>query len=352
MKLTVNYDGPALAIPRAAALCAADATPRDWRLLFAAVSGTAPETLGLSDDELIASVRFWSERGVLECPDLSAIAERVENGTSISETDSKGAGARGSDGSAATARVAVTDDRAHCSAADVERFVSKNADARAYFDACMRAAGKIFNDAELRALVALREYYGFDSRSVILMFRYLSGALALEAQSGDQKDGDKPAPPPKRVSVRAVERLACDCADNGVRAYPELEKWLVSLERARTIEGRVRSIFAPDRPLSKREKEIIARWSAYGFGEEMLSLAYEKTVAATGKSSFAYADRILTRWNEENIRTPADVARDDSARRAAAEQARPDGAKQPASEGSFDTQDFFEEALRRSYAEN
>ena len=73
----------------------------------------------------------------------------------------------------------------------------------------------------------------------------------------------------------------------------------------------------------------------------MVSRAYEMTVSATNEASVPYANAILERWNSEGIRTLEDVDK--------AEAKRNETSKGESGNGSFDTDDFFEAALKRSY---
>ena len=90
----------------------------------------------------------------------------------------------------------------------------------------------------------------------------------------------------------------------------------------------------------------------------MIERAYEATVDSIGEASMRYTDGVLKRWQAEGLLTPAAVEESDEKWRQAHESA-PNAAKQGKTgkgdksdihtSGSFDTDDFFEAALRRSY---
>ena len=90
------------------------------------------------------------------------------------------------------------------------------------------------------------------------------------------------------------------------------------------------------RELTTKEKKFITTWvGEFGYGIDVIKKAYEMTVDAIHEPSPAYANAIIERWHKEGL---ADLA--------AIEAAQSD--KLP-SEGSFDTDDFFEAALKRSF---
>ena len=77
-----------------------------------------------------------------------------------------------------------------------------------------------------------------------------------------------------------------------------------------------------------------------GYPIEIIERAYEATADATGKGSIPYANSILERWYSEGLKTLEDIE---------ASIAKKKGEK---SEGSFNTDDFFDAAIRRALGEN
>jgi DnaD/phage-associated family protein len=96
-----------------------------------------------------------------------------------------------------------------------------------------------------------------------------------------------------------------------------------------------------DRALTSKERECIGQWfGAFGYDIKMVERAYELTVNSAKKVSVGYTHKILERWSNEGIRTLDDVQRSIDERKAE---------KTQETQGSFDTDDFFEAALKRSY---
>ena len=55
------------------------------------------------------------------------------------------------------------------------------------------------------------------------------------------------------------------------------------------------------------ERKYIRSWLEMGFDPSAVHLAYEKTLMATGKLTWAYLNRILLSWHEKGLHTPAEV---------------------------------------------
>ena len=175
-------------------------------------------------------------------------------------------------------------------------------------------------------ILSLVDYLRLDSEYVILLYSYLAG------------QGKK--------SIAYLEKTAYNLVNDDCNTVPALAAYIRKQETVRSAEGEMRRILgAGDRLLTGREKEYIAKWlgeDAWHFSTEMVALAVETTIDSIGKQSLAYTDKILGSWFSRSLATPEDVRRE--------EEARKNGRSSP--EGSsFDVNDFFAEAVRRSYDE-
>ena len=87
-----------------------------------------------------------------------------------------------------------------------------------------------------------------------------------------------------------------------------------------------------------------------GFDIDIIKLAYNVTVDAKGSPSIAYVNSVLANWNRDGLRTADAIEKAQEEFKAAKNKT---GKKSGDSEsGSFDTDDFFNAALRRSFGED
>ena len=82
-----------------------------------------------------------------------------------------------------------------------------------------------------------------------------------------------------------------------------------------------------------------------GYGVEVIRLAYDITVDNTQSASPSYANAILKKWNELGLRTENEV------KTYLDENKKPKSKAESESSTSFDTDDFFNAALRRTFEE-
>ena len=71
--------------------------------------------------------------------------------------------------------------------------------------------------------------------------------------------------------------------------------------------GVLRMLGVYDRRPSESEGKYIARWSDWGMSDELLRLAYDRTVLRCGKLEWRYMDKILESWHKQGFETVRQV---------------------------------------------
>ena len=137
--------------------------------------------------------------------------------------------------------------------------------------------------------------------------------------------------------------MAVSCLDEGFTEAAVLQEALYAKEERNELENKIKSVFGIGaRKLTTKEKKLVEAWIlGFKYDIEIIERAYDITVGATSKPSIHYANAILEKWNAEGVKTLADV--DALLAKREEEKAR-DGS-------SFDVDDFFDAALKRSYAD-
>ncbi len=113
-----------------------------------------------------------------------------------------------------------------------------------------------------------------------------------------------------KLSLRYVEKLLIDFADREVNTYEKAEEYIKSRALYKTFEGKIRAkLGIGQRSLTAKEKTMIACWqSEWNTPEELIDLAYEKTVEKTNKASMSYMNKILENWHTAGYKTVEDIS--------------------------------------------
>ena len=200
-------------------------------------------------------------------------------------------------------------------------------------DECQKLLSHTFNQTEISVIAGLCEDYCLDGAYILTLLAY-----CIEIGKG---------------SVKYMEKTALSLIDSGVETLAALDEYLKRRRTSAGFEREVRRLFGiGSRALTKRELAYCEAWQSYGYGIDIVGLAYDITVNATGKASLAYAAKILAGWYDGGAKTLADceAAQDKKReRRAPTKPATPKTKKEAPELQSFDTEDFFKKALERSY---
>lgn len=130
-----------------------------------------------------------------------------------------------------------------------------------------------------------------------------------------------------QFSVELVDYLIQYCVDRGKKDFKYIEKVAISWaeqgistpEQAQKLASKYdKNVYHIMNQLGKngspttKELEFITRWTKdYGFSNDIIFEACERTVLATDKHRFEYADSILSSWKKANVHHKADIVRMD-----------------------------------------
>lgn len=120
----------------------------------------------------------------------------------------------------------------------------------------------------------------------------------------------------KRGAAFKSECHAVDIREWCVSKYKRLQAEKTALERITPqkypLNGgsyirMVTRVTGVERALTRPELACVDRWEADGISEDLLTLAYEKTVAKINKPQFTYMDKMLAGWQEKHLSTSGEV---------------------------------------------
>ncbi len=350
MALLIQYGNGVVTLPQKAAQMLAEAEKTDIAVLVALLSdaglcrnwGTEAGTEAVaraadcSTEQVRAAVAFWRGAGVLSVSDHKKKKEaRVEPKSEPEpEPEPEPAAPQPKDvGADAAALLKKSDDLPKYTTAELGNLLEARPETAGLLEECQNLFGKLFSTHEVNTVLGLTDYLGLDAEYVLILVTHY--CRYCKEQS-------------KRPSVRGLEKLAISLYDRGITDMAALQEELLRQEELQKTEGKLRSLFGIGaRALTAKERKAFSTWlHTYRFGMDMITPAYEIAVDATGNASVAYVNSILDRWNSENIRTPQEVEADRAKHEAKS------GKAKEAEGGSFETDDFFEAAMRKSLGDN
>ncbi len=351
MHIKINYGAAVTTVPTVDPVTLARATADDLRVLLCLCTpGIAPsgedadalyaaigQAAGCGAVTAAASVAFWRGTGILTLTDAPAPASAIDAPRSqppASEVPS----------TSPTPRVTVR--RAHdqlpsYSNADLAGLLEANAEIRENIDECTHIWGNLLNLQEVNILLGLSDYLGLDWDYIL--------SLIARCVSDMDRLGTK-------HSMRYVEKQAIRFYDEGITTLDALQEKFRALDILHSAEGKLRTLFGMgSRLISPKETKFFSTWLYdYQYEYDIIEMAYNIAVDTKGEPKMPYINSILSNWNSQNLRTIAEIEAAQAAFRAERDRKRTAGQKSavPTQGGSFDTENFFDAAVRRSLGED
>ncbi|MBQ6267803.1 MAG: DnaD domain protein [Clostridia bacterium] len=189
-----------------------------------------------------------------------------------------------------------------------------------------RMLGKTIGYNGLCTLLELHDHYGLPTEVLFMLIEYCVS-----------------------VGKTNYSYLAAVGADWGAREIDTLERAAEQIEALRSANslwsGIARAAGLKNPRPTPKQADFLHRWqSEWGFDEAMILLAYEEMAEHTGKLSFTYMDKVLQRWHNEGLSTPAAVKAAAQARHAAQQTAGQNAAQT----ASYDIDAFRDQSLHGS----
>ena len=321
MKLMMHYGTDAVLLPATVIGHLNKASKRDIavlmtlaadpaaRLDLSAAVQSAAKALLLSEAEVETSLAFWRGTGVIA-------TEEGEAPVAVNATAPKE--------SAPAPKVISDRGMPVYSTEELGGVLERQQGLADLIDACQQTFGKIFNPGEVSIIAGMVDYLGFDGEFVLLL---LSHCVRME-----------------KKSLRYAEKMALSLHDEGVTDVQVLEERLHRIEVMASAVGQIRTMFGiGSRHFSAKENRMVENWvCGMQYPHEIIKFAYDISVDATkGEPTIPYANSILERWHNEGYKTLEDV------KKAVAEYRR----QKSDGKSSFDIDDFWEAALKRTYGE-
>lgn len=349
MALQIQYGNGVVVLPQKAAQMLTDAEKCDIAVLLALLSDDGlcrtygseqgihalAEAAGCSEAEVRAAVAFWRGAGVLSAGEQKKQPKAAgQESVPKKEQQAKAPEVKQA-GADAAALLKKSDDLPKYTTAELGNLLEARPETAELLQECQNLFGKLFSTHEVNTVLGLTDYLGLDAEYVLILVTHYCQYCKTQE---------------KRPSVRGLEKLAISLFDRGITDMSALQEELIRQEELQKTEGKLRALFGIGaRALTAKEKKAFSAWLyTYQFGMDMIAKAYEIAVDATGNASVAYVNSILDRWNSENIRTPEQVDADRAAHEAKNAKVKPTAE----SGGSFDTDDFYDAAMRKSLGEN
>ena len=309
MKIEIKYTGGILNLPSRVADLACEASEGQLKVLLCLCGSpaylndiepyftTLSQRLDLSINEIKECIAFWVSKDVLSAEGLDIAIDNAR--VAEAQTQNREPAYTG---------------------AQILAFVERNKDFRALCNECQNVLGKSFTAHDYKNVQYLKDYYKFSDEYVLLLLEH---CVDVEKANWDY-----------------IRKTAAKLYDEGVTSYSKLEAHFSARRNKRSLEYKIRKLLGiGDREFTKWEKGYIEKWIELKIPINVIAKAYEITIdGCNGKMVYKYMGTVLDNWHMAGIKTAEDVEKSLTEYKN----------KQKLSMSTFDTDEFFEAALKRS----
>lgn len=169
-------------------------------------------------------------------------------------------------------------------------------------------AARLLEDPELKAMfqevqALMGKTIGYDTQAKFIMMHDTYGLppeVILTIVDYSVKKGK---------GIGYMCKVGKNWAEEGVTTLEDANEKLEKIANTDKAWAEFTGLFSKDPPKATDNRlGFVRKWRfTYGQSVELIYYAYETMVEAIDKVNFNYMDKILTRWNEEGLRTPQDV---------------------------------------------
>jgi DnaD/phage-associated family protein len=188
-----------------------------------------------------------------------------------------------------------------------------------------RRLGKVLSTNDLKSLYTIYDFSGLPPEVILLVVNWT-------IEEFQRKYG-----PSRLPRLPQIQQEAMRWKERGVDTVESAEAHMRRLAQLRDRSVQILALLdIRDHKPIKQEKEYIARWLDMGFPDEVIRLAYEKTIMQTQKLSWKYLDSILTDWHQKGLHSVKEISARDSVRPRRPRPGAGATAPQPAAPGEAD----------------
>ena len=201
-------------------------------------------------------------------------------------------------------------------------------------------AGKIMSTAEINIIVGMIEQLSLDGDYILMLIDYCYEQ--------------------NKKSMKYVEKVAFSLCEEGILTSKELERYLEERRRFASFEWQLKKMLGiGERDFTKKQQTFVLKWEReYGYGIDIVGIAYDITVDSINKVDFAYIDKILSSWHEQGLKNEKEIRENEELEKQKRVSMTTKDDKKGKNEkpskssvgyNSFDVDDFFSSAVERSY---
>lgn len=216
---------------------------------------------------------------------------------------------------------------------EIADLIKSSPETQMLFNEAEKMFGRPLHQSERQTIIQLSAHYGLPGDVSLMLLGY---CFRLN-----------------KATPAYISKVAENWVNEDIMTVQLADEKIRTLEKQTSIEKRICEALGIVSNLSANNRAFIKTWALdWGFGEDMIMLAYDKTLDGTGKWSFAYANKILETWKDKAITTPQEVEKADEEFKKANSTKKRAVSKRPVTTAAGKSSSFDTDKLRSQIMNN
>lgn len=155
-----------------------------------------------------------------------------------------------------------------------------------------QSLGKVLSTADLKLLYTVYDYLALPAEVILILVRHC--IVEYERKYGACR----------RPRMSQIKKEAYRWVQAGADTAEAADRYLKKMELLRQRENRMLPLVGiHGRTAVESEQKYLRAWMDWGFTDEAVALAYERTVLRRGSMNWAYMNSILKNWHAAGLHT-------------------------------------------------
>lgn len=234
-----------------------------------------------TEKDITRAISFWEKRDVFSCGQRDSISTEGISDKAAPQIDSA---------ASKTVSASAPSDMAGNISRDTFRNFSNSQDFGELRFVAETYMGKPLSSNDLHILLFIKESLGFSNELIDFLLQHCAEC--------------------NKKSFHYVQKVACEWSKQGITTPDEAQAHCALYnKKIYTIMNALGKKSDP----TNAELDYIERWyQQYGFDADVIMEACRRTVLATDRNRFSYADKILSSWHTSGVHHASDISRVDA----------------------------------------
>ena len=248
-----------------------------------------PEDIGVSADDIEDAFSYWEQLGVVVksgstpvlTADISRSAVRDNAGDDVIIKPAEAVASDLNSTHEPDKAAEVMRPRKALLPTEIAERIQQSDEIAFLFKSAEASLKRVLTFDDQRTLLWFFDHLGMPADIIIMLIAYCSGI--------------------GRQNMAYIEKIALNWHEKNITTHEQAENEILFMQKAFSFEGKVQTRLKLPNKLTASQKKYIDEWALKDISVDLVELAYDKTVDATGKAAFNYMNKIICKWHENGI---------------------------------------------------